>query len=72
MASLRERSARKRTKKRTNNRWGAELIRLAAELSGTSASMVYAVLNERAVSAPVSRAVDEARAQLARLRRRVA
>jgi len=72
MVTQRERSARKRTKKRTNNRWGSEFIRLAAELAGTSASMVYAVLNERAVSAPVSRAIEEARVQMNAVRRRVA
>ena len=65
-------STRKRIKTRTNNRWGSKLVKLAAELSGTSASMVYAVLKERAVSAPVSRAIEEARAQLRPVRRRVA
>ena len=64
--------AGRRTPKRLNNRWGAEFIRRAAELSGTSASMVYRVLNGSAVSAPVSRAIAEARAQLARSKRRVA
>jgi hypothetical protein len=72
MVTQRERSARKRTKKRSYERRGSDLVRLAAELSGTSASMVYAVLNERAVSAPVSRAIEEARLQLERPRRRVA
>ncbi len=72
MSTQRERSARRRIPKRTNNRWGSEFIKLAAELSGTSASMVYAVLNKRAVSAPVSRGIEEARAQLRPVRRRVA
>ena len=72
MVTQRQRSARKQARKRTNKRWGAEFIKLAMELSGTSASMVYAVLNGRAVSAPVSRAIDDARAQMARSRRKVA
>ena len=78
MVKQRERSAQK-AEKRTNNRWGAELIRLAMELSrtadrpkGRSMSMVYAVLNGKGKSAPVSRAIEEARARLRNQRRRVA
>lgn len=72
MTGQRQGSARKKTQSRTNKRWGTEFVRLAMELSGTSASMVYAVLNGRAVSAPVSRAIDEARTRLRNQRRRVA
>lgn len=67
-----KKSTRKRIKTRTNNRWGSEFVKLAADLSGTSASMVYAVLKGRAVSAPVSRAIADVRAQLKTQRRRVA
>ena len=67
-----KKSTRKRIKTRTNNRWGSEFVKLAADLSGTSASMVYAVLKGRAVSSPVSRAIADVRAQLKTQRRRVA
>ena len=71
MVTVRKKPSPKQTK-RTNNRWGSDLIRLAMKLSSTSSSMVYAVLKGRAVSAPVSRAIEDARADLRNQRRRVA
>jgi hypothetical protein len=48
---------------RTHKRYG-ELAKLAIELSGRSPSMVYAVLRGDVTSAPVSRAIREARRRL--------
>lgn len=48
---------------RSHNRYG-ELAKLAIELSGRSPSMVYAVLRGDVTSAPVSRAIREARRRL--------
>jgi hypothetical protein len=65
-----ERTARKRGK-RINHRYG-DLVKIAAEVSGRSTAMIYAVLTGRATSEPVQRAIEAAREQIRRARKRAA
>jgi len=53
---------------RAQNRYGG-VAKLAAHISGRSIWTVYEVLKGRGTSAPVSRAIAEARAQLAARRK---
>ena len=72
MAGVTEMHKRRRSKPKINRRWGSALVKLAVEISGRSESMVYAVLAGRAISKPVSRALQEARERLAAKGNRVA
>jgi hypothetical protein len=49
-----------------NRRRGRDLVRLAAQLSGRSESMVYQVLGGRATSSVVTEAIEKARMLLRR------
>lgn len=57
--------APQRAKKRRYRHYG-DLVRLAAQISGKKPSSIYGVLRKRHRSAAVSKAIEEARQQLAR------
>jgi hypothetical protein len=64
----RERSAPKR---RINHQYGG-LVKIAARISGRSKNTVYAVLAQRITSKPVEEAIEQARAEMRRARKRAA
>ena len=70
MTIRQERTARKRGK-RVNHRYG-DLVKIAADISGRSTAMIYAVLTGRATSEPVQQAIEVARERIRRARKRAA
>jgi len=59
---------RRRTPKRVNCRYG-DLVRVAARISGRAPSTIYRVLAGTVTSAPVQKALEKARVQIARPRK---
>lgn len=68
MKMRRERSAPRR---RINRQYG-DLVKIAARISGRSKNTVYAVLAQRVISRPVKDAIEQARAEMRRARKRAA